>query len=299
MVSIINSISDLHKLMSVSKPEHPSVSVVNSADAVFTKLAIWEKFALNFYCISMKKYCSAKMRYGQQYYDFDEGIMTFTAPGQVLSLDFENVVASEGYMLFFHPDFIQGHPLAKQIKNYGFFSYAVNEGLHLSQKEEKIIEDILIGVQHEYKVIDMHTENVVISQIELLLNYSVRFYERQFITRKKQSNDLLVRFEDLLNKHFDTEKLESIDTILVNDIASKLNVSPNYLSDILKVHTGLSTQQHIQNRIVEKAKEILSLTNLSVAEIAYMLGFERPQSLNKLFKNKTNLSPLEYRRSFN
>ena len=239
------------------------------------------------------------MRYGQQYYDFDEGIMTFTAPGLVLSLDFENDVTSEGYMLFFHPDFIQGHPLAKQIKNFGFFSYAVNEGLHLSQREEKIIENVLVGIQHEYKVIDMHTQNVIISQIELLLNYSIRFYERQFITRKKQSNDLLVRFEDILNKHFDTEKLESIDAILVNDIANKLNVSPNYLSDILKVHTGLSTQQHIQNRIIEKAKEILSLTNLSVAEIAYILGFERPQSLNKLFKNKTNLSPLEYRRSFN
>jgi AraC-like DNA-binding protein len=299
MVSIINSISDLHKLMSISKPEHPSVSVVNSADAVFTKSAIWEKFALNFYCIAMKKYCTAKMRYGQQYYDFDEGIMTFTAPGQVLSLDFENDVASEGYMLFFHPDFIQGHPLAKQIKNYGFFSYAVNEGLHLSQREEKIIENVLVGIQHEYQVIDMHTQNVIISQIELLFNYSIRFYERQFITRKKQSNDILVRFEDILSKHFDTEKLESIDTILVNDIASQLNVSTNYLSDILKVHTGLSTQQHIQNRIIEKAKEILSLTNLSVAEIAYILGFERPQSLNKLFKNKTNLSPLEYRRSFN
>ena len=299
MVNIINSISDIHKLLSISKPKHPSVSVVNSADAVFTKSNIWEKFVLNFYCIAMKKHCTAKMRYGQQYYDFDDGIMTFTAPGQVMSLDFENDVASEGYMLFFHPDFIQGHPLAKQIKNYGFFSYAVNEGLHLSQTEEKIIENILVGIHHEYKVIDMHTQNVVISQIDLLLNYSIRFYERQFITRKNHSNDLLVRFEDILNKHFDTEKLESIDVILVNDIANKLNVSPNYLSDILKMLTGLSTQQHIQNRIIEKAKEILSLTNLSVAEIAYILGFERPQSLNKLFKNKTNLSPLEYRRSFN
>jgi len=299
MVSIINSISDLHKLMSVSAPEHPLVSVVDSADAVYIKSAVWKKFVLNFYCIAMKKNCTAKMRYGRQYYDFDEGIMTFTAPGQVLSLDFEDEVVSEGYMLFFHPDFIQGHPLAKQIKNYGFFSYAVNEGLHLSQKEEKIIEDVLVGIQHEYKVIDVHTQHVVISQIDLLLNYSVRFYERPFITRKNNSNDLLVRFEDILNKHFDTEKLESIAPILVNDIASKLNVSPNYLSDTLKVLTGLSTQQHIQNKIIEKAKEILSLTSLSVAEIAYMLGFERPQSLNKLFKNKTNLSPLEYRRSFN
>jgi AraC-like DNA-binding protein len=299
MVSIINSISELHKLMAISRPEHPSVSVVNSTEVVYTKSAVWEKFVLNFYCIAMKKHCTAKMRYGQQYYDFDEGIMTFTAPGQVLSLDFETEVISEGYMLFFHPDFIQGHPLAKQIKNHGFFSYAVNEGLHLSQAEEKIIENVLVGIQHEYKVIDMHTQNVVISQIELLLNYSTRFYERQFITRKKQSNDLLARFEDILYRHFDTEKLEGIETILVNDIAGRLNVSPNYLSDILKVHTGLSTQQHIQNKIIEKAKEILSLTNLSVAEIAYMLGFERPQSLNKLFKNKTNLSPLEYRKSFN
>lgn len=285
--------------MSISKPEHPAVSVVNSADAVYTKSAVWEKFALNFYCIAMKKYCTAKMRYGQQYYDFDEGIMTFTAPGQVLSLDFENEIVSEGYMLFFHPDFIQGNPLTKQIKNYGFFSYAINEGLHLSEREEKIIENVLVGIQHEYKVIDMHTQNVIISQIELLLNYSVRFYERQFITRKKQSNDLLVRFEDILNNHFDTEKLESIETILVNDVASKLNVSPNYLSDILRVHTGLSTQQHIQNRMIEKAKEMLSLTDLSVAEIAYTLGFEHPQSLNKLFKNKINISPLEYRKSFN
>ncbi len=188
--------------------------------------------------------------------------------------------------------------MSKTIKNYGYFSYAVNEALHLSEKEEAMITTTMLNIEQEYRSgIDIYSQDVIVSHIELLLNYSNRFYNRQFITRKSASNDLLVKLDHLLTEYFDKHLQSGLPT--VHFISEQLNISSNYLSDLLRTLTGQSTQQHIHNKLIEKAKEILTTTSLSVSEIAYQLGFEYPQSFSKLFKSKTNVSPLEFRHSFN
>lgn len=204
-----------------------------------------------------------------------------------------------GKMLLFHPDFLYGHSLGSTIKNYGYFSYEFNEALHLSEKEEQSVTEIFTKITNEYQSIDIHTQNIILTQIELMLQYCDRYYQRQFITRKKASSTLLVRFEEIVNRYFDSGKAMERALPSLEDIASEVNISPRYMSDMLRTLTGQSAQQHIQDIIVTKAKEKLSTTNISVAEIAYELGFERPQSFNKLFKNKTNFTPLAFRASFN
>jgi AraC family transcriptional activator of pobA len=301
-MQVINSISEKHRLVSLPDPLHPLISVVRIADMRFTDSITWEHFALNFYCISLKRDVSGKSRYGQQYYDYDKGVMTFVAPKQVLSLpgsQTDALSSASGYALLLHPDFLYKHPLAAKIRSYAFFSYNVTEALHLSEKEEKNMEDIFLKIDEEYQHIDHHTQEIILSHIDLLLNYSNRFYERQFITRKTVNHDVLSRMEHLLNEHFDEEESLKKGVPTVESLANQLNLSPHYLSDLLRSLTGKSAQQHIQEKLIEKAKEYLSLTNLSVAEIAYHLGFEYPQSLNKLFKKKTNISPLEFRQTFN
>ncbi len=302
---IINSISEFHKLLSLPKPLHPLVSVIKVSDMqLLTANDVWEKFSVNFYSISLKSDVNARVKYGQQYYDYDKGTMSFFAPKQIQSLVVEEVnqVNQEcgiGYMLMFHSDFLHKHPIATAIKNYGFFSYAVNEALHLSEREEKDIIEIFQKIETEYQHIDRHTQDIILSQIDLLLNYSNRFYERQFITRKAVNNDLLSKMEQLLNDYFNNDETLKNGLPTVEFLAGKLNVSAHYLSDMLRSLTGQNAQTHIHEKLVEKAKEYLSSTNLTVAEIAYQLGFEYPQSFNKLFKKKTDVSPLEFRQSFN
>lgn len=296
----IDSISQFHRLLSLPEPLHPLISIVHVQDIRFTGDKVLKQFFLNFYSVSLKKDVQAKMKYGQQYYDFDKGTMSFTAPKQIQSHDIlPNERPGTGYVLFFHPSFLGKHPLASNVKNYGFFSYAVNEALHLSDKEEKNIMDIFQKIEQEHQHIDRHTQDIILSQIDLLLNYCVRFYERQFITRKAVNNDLLAKMEQTIGEYFeDKESLEN-GPPTVEYFANKFNLSPHYLSDMLRSLTGQSAQQHIQEKLIEKAKEYLMVTNLSVAEIAYKLGFEYPQSFNKLFKKKTNLSPLEFRKIVN
>lgn len=301
-MKIINSISEKHRLVSLPEPLHPLVSVVNISDMRFKDDPIWKHFSVNFYCISLKRNIAGKTKYGQQYYDYDKGVMTFLAPKQILSLDADQMdilTPATGYALFIHPDFLYKHPLAAAIKNYGFFSYTVNEALHLSEKEEKNIEEIFHKIAEEYKHIDRHTQDIILSQIDLLLNYCNRFYQRQFITRKAANHDVLAKMELLLNQYFNDEKTLKTGPPTVESLADQLHLSSYYLSDLLRSLTGQSAQQHIQEKLIEKAKEYLSITNLSVAEIAYQLGFEYPQSFNKLFKKKTNISPLKFRQSFN
>ncbi len=205
-----------------------------------------------------------------------------------------------GSTLLIHPDFLINYPLGKNIKNFGFFSYSVNESLHLSEKEKTIVLNILRNIEEELQSnIDDFSQDVIISQIELLLNYSNRFYKRQFITRKAVSNDLLTKFETLMSDYFNNQTALMKGLPTVQYLAEQLTISPRYLSDMLRSLTGQNAQQHIHNKVIEKAKEILSISNSSVAEVAYLLGFEHPQSFNKLFKRKTNLSPLEFRQSFN
>lgn len=292
------SISALHRMLGLSKPLHPLISLVDNTCISVEKERLPASFLFGFYKISYKTGFPGKIRYGQGYYDFEEGSLVFTAPDQVLAVATD--AQYEGYTLLIHPDFIRNYPLAKNIHNYGFFSYSVNEALFLSEKEKGIILNIFDNLKEELKSnIDDFSQDIVIAQIELLLNYSNRFFKRQFITRKAVNHDLLAKLEELLNEYFNEDKGLMNGLPTVQYLAGELNISPRYLSDMLRSLTGQNAQQHIHNKLIEKAKEILSISNLSVAEIAYQLGFEHPQSFNKLFKRKTSLSPLEFRQSFN
>lgn len=294
---LFNSISDLHRVLGLPKPLHPLVSLVDNTALAVNKGELPDSFLLNFYKISYKQGSSGKIRYGQNYYDFDEGGLVFTSPKQLLAITDDREY--RGQTLLIHPEFIRNHSLAKNINNYGFFSYAANEALYLSDKEKNIIDSILANIGDELQsAIDDFSQDVIISQIELLLNYSNRFYKRQFITRKAVSNDLLTKLEELWTVHFNQQTALVKGLPTVQYLADQLNVSPRYLSDLLRSLTGQNAQQHIHDKLIEKAKEILSISNLSVAEVAYQLGFEHPQSFNKLFKSKTNYSPMAFRQSF-
>lgn len=282
------------------RPEHPLVSLVDYS--LVNYQAEGEiGWVQNFYSIGLKRNIQSKFRYGQQQYDFDEGLLSFIAPGQLVHLTLEKQAEPpSGYLLLIHPDFIWNTSLAKTIQQYEFFGYAVTEALFLSEKEEAIITGILHNIQREYESsIDKFSQSIIIAQIEVLLNYSERFYQRQFITRQKINHQVLDRLETILNAAFNSDDLVQQGLPTAQEIARQLNISPNYLGSLLKSLTGQTTQQHIQNKLIEKAKEWLSTTDLSVSEIAYELGFEHPQSFSKLFKNKTNTSPLAFRQSFN
>jgi AraC family transcriptional activator of pobA len=297
-MNAIKSISEFHRLLSLPEPKHPLVSVINLAESIFLEDEVWKGFVNRFYCVALKREAKGKIKYGQQHYDYDKGVLSFTAPNQVQYLDLHNMECGSGFLLIFHPDFLLKHPLATTINSYGFFSYAVNEALHLSEDEENDLITILNKIDKECQHIDRHTQEIILSQIDLLLNYSNRFYERQFITRKNNNHEILIKFEQFVNEYFIADTSNK-GLLTVQRIAEQMNLSPNYLSDLLRVHTGQNTQQHIHEKLIEKAKEKLSTTNLSVSEIAYALGFEHSQSFSTLFKKKTTMSPLEFRHAFN
>jgi AraC-like DNA-binding protein len=298
----VKTISEFHQFRELPKPEHPLISVVDVGAINHIPDERPTSLMFDFYSIALKRNFSAKMRYGQQQYDFDEGIMFFMSPGQVFGIDIDPhaELKQSGWMLLIHPDFLWNTPLAKKMRHYEFFDYAVNEALFLSDKEEATIGSIFQNIQQEYSSnIDKFSQDIIIAQIELLLTYSERFYQRQFITRKISNHQVLDRLEELLNAYFDGDDIVTKGLPGVTYVAEKLNVSPGYLGGLLKVLTGLNTQQHIHQKLIDKAKEKLSTTGLTVSEIAYELGFEHPQSFSKLFKTKTNLSPMEFRQSFN
>ncbi|MCF0063791.1 helix-turn-helix transcriptional regulator [Dyadobacter chenwenxiniae] len=294
----IQSITEIHRLMGLEKPYHPLIGLIDLAG--LKNDTGLDAVVFDLYVISMKRGCD-KLFYGQQKYDFDEGLMAFMSPGQVLRGE-ENGVPHklEGWMLFIHPDFLWNTTLAKKIKQYEYFGYTTNEALFLSDHEEALVNGIIANIKNEYKSnIDKFSQDVIIAQLELLLTYAQRFYERQFITRKITSSRTLERMEAVLTEYFNDDDLVSKGLPTVKHVAEKLNVSAKYLASLLKQLTGQTTQQHIHEKLVEKAKEKLSTTELTVSEVAYELGFEHSQSFNKLFKAKTKQSPLEFRQSFN
>ncbi|GAB0157274.1 helix-turn-helix domain-containing protein [Chryseobacterium sp. Alg-005] len=297
-----NSISDFHAFCGLPNPEHPLISLIDYSKVKYPVNDNELKWVQNFYSIGLKRNVNAKFNYGQQEYDFDSGVLCFVSPLQFLSLEMKPEVEVEptGYLLLIHPDFLWGTSLIRKIKSYEFFSYQINEALFLSDKEERIIVDLFKNIEKEYQTnIDKFTQDLIVAQLELFLIYSERFYERQFFTRKKSSHELLVRFEEVLSQYFDSGNLLEKGIPSVKTIAEQMNISPNYLGTLLRIHTRQNTQQHIQNKIIDSAKERLSTTSLSVSEIAYELGFEHPQSFSKLFKQKTNQSPGEFRKLFN
>jgi len=294
----ISTISEIHNLLQVPKPVHPLISLVDNSLMVTYTDMLDRPFFLNFYKISYKYSTTGRMGYGQGYYDFNEGGMMFTSPNQLISV--ADQAKYYGATLLFHPDFIRNHPLGSAIKKYGFFSYETNEALFLSDKEKKIILGLFDNINEELNTsIDDISQDVLISYIEVLLNYSNRFYKRQFITRKVVNHDVLTKIEHLLEDYFADEKSLVNGLPTVEYLAAGANLSPRYLSDMLRALTGQNTQQLIHEKLVEKAKEKLSSRELSISEIAYQLGFEHPQSFSKFFKTKTHLSPGEFRDSFN
>lgn len=298
----IRSVSQFHQLRGLPKPEHPLVSVVNFDDVKHPVKGEPQNLVADYYSIALKRNFSPDLKYGygQQEYDFDEGIMFFIAPGQVFSVNSGSDYKLSGWMLLIHPDFLWNTLLAKKIKHYEYFSYAVHEALFLSDREETTLISIMQNIKQEYNSnIDAFSQDVIIAQLELLFAYAERFYNRQFLTRKISSHKILEKLEDILIEYFDSDALQSNGLPTVQYIANALYVSPNYLSGLLKTLTGQSTQQHIHNKLIDKAKEKLSTTSLSVSEIAFTLGFEHSQSFSKLFRNKTNCTPLEFRQSFN
>lgn len=289
----INSIHQLHQLLGYEKAKHPLVSIIDFREIQLDENFTQSRNVLNLYFICLKSASQKAFVYGKNHYDFQEGTMVFMAPGQVFSLiDLDEGNAYDGWGLFFHPDFIMGYPLANRIKNFSFFSYSVNEGLYLSDDEKATISELANGIKKEYSGnIDDYSQDLIVTAIEQLLNYSQRFYSRQFITRKKQNSDLVSKFEQLLTDYFKDNDTQPT----VEYFAEKLHLSPGYLTDLLKRETSKTTKEHIQNYLIENAKYRLLNSGESVSEIAFTLGFEYPQYFNRLFKQKTGKTPLEYR----
>jgi len=296
------TISEYHKLAGLPKPGHPLVSVVNMEDVKMPMVSGQASMIFDFYSIALKRVPDATIKYGQQICDFDDGILFFMAPGQVFTVEVaqRGEHHSTGWMILFHADLLWGTHLAKTVKQYDFFDYSLYEALHVSEVEENTLNAIAAHITAEANTnIDGFTQQIIIAQLELLLSYSERFYQRQFITRKTVSHEILNRLEDLIARYFRSGDLVNKGLPTVNSIANKLNVSAGYLTAMLKSLIGQSTKQYLHEKLIELAKEKLSTTSRSVSEISYELGFEHLQSFSRLFKTKTNLSPKEFRESFN
>jgi AraC-like DNA-binding protein len=295
----LESISQLNALFQQTAPKHPLISVVD-----FSKIEKHEKIeeiklTCGFYSVMFKNHCANKLKYGKEYYDFQEGTLMCIAPNQIITI--ENNANSEnadivGWGLFFHPDLIRGTSLGNKIKEYTFFSYEVNEALHLSDKEKQTLWDCVDKLENELSEnIDLHSQTLITSNIELLLNYCARYYDRQFITRKKVNTNLLTKFETILNSYFNSNDQQYKKLPSVKYFADLLFLSPNYLSDLLKKETGKTAQEYLHYYLIEEAKNNLLNTDDPINEIAFNLGFEYPQYFSKLFKSKTGITPLAYR----
>ena len=290
----LESISDLHALVHYPPPRHPLISVVDHCD--FYRMRPMEKalYRFGFYTISCKRY-EGLLYYGKSQYDFKEGSLLFTAPWQVIGTG-PDVTVDEGWALFIHPDLLHGTSLGMKMHEYSFFQYEVNEALHVSEEEKQLLKDCVDKIVREYSQnIDKHTQNLIVSNIELLLNYCNRFYDRQFYTRAKVNADVIQRFERLVKEYFSQPGLIEAGLPPVSYFASRLNLSAGYLSDLLQKFTGKTTQEHIHLELVERAKSMLWSTEKSISEIAYELGFEHPSHFAKLFKAKTGKTASEFR----
>jgi AraC family transcriptional activator of pobA len=295
----LRSIAEIHRMLDLPGPTHPLITLLDTREERINLSRLPVSYVTTLYKISFVNKLGGQFRYGQGYYDFDEGSMIFTAPNQVVGST-AIYKGNEGYSLIFHQDFLQGYPLAAKIKQYGFFSYASNEALHLSEQERTTVSSIFTIIQEELNSrIDDFSQEVIIAQIELLLSYARRFYKRQFLTRQVASNHLLQRLEELLNSYFTEGTSGNNGVPTVQYLSKQLNYTPNYLSDMLRSLTGLNAQQHIHEKLIERSKELLSATTLTISEVAYQLGFEHSQSFSRLFKSKTKLSPVQFRHAFN
>lgn len=290
------SIGQLSNSMGFGEPKHPLITIFDTAQLAYGEERVGKKFTSNMYCIALKD-ASCGLDYGRNHYDFNEGALIFTAPDQVITLTKTQALNEvQGWMLYFHPDLIRNMPLGAKIDEYSFFSYEVHEALHLSKQEEDTITNCVRMIESEINErIDNHSQQVLVSNIELLLNYSTRFYERQFHTRAAQHSDVVSQVESILKSYYQSNHLLEKGKLSVKYLAEACNLSPAYLSDLLRKETGRSAKEHINNFIVDKAKNMLLSSKDSISGISYQLGFNYPHYFGRLFKNKTGLTPQEYR----
>lgn len=294
----IKSITGLHQYLGIEEPKHPLISLLQLKEVLNTFHLKYFKYTLGLYQISLKGNCPfVVLNYGRNPYDFEEATMLFTAPNQVLEYRKDTFAKmSNGWALFFHPDLIRKSELGKKIDQYSFFDYSVNEALHLSEDEKKTVTEITQKIKKEYDTnIDQHSQMLIVSNLELLLNYCTRFYDRQFFTRTSFNKNIVTQFEGLLKQYYQSDKPIKIGFPTVQYCGDTMNISPKYLSDLLRKETGRNTQDHIHQFIIEKAKTILLNSNKTISEIAYELGFKYPQYFSKIFKKKTKMSPNEFR----
>ncbi|MEC3875773.1 helix-turn-helix domain-containing protein [Chryseobacterium salviniae] len=292
----LKTISEINKFVQ-TKTQHPLVSVVDfSASNEYLEEGI--RISADFYTIMFKNYCSNQMKYGRQSIDFQDGNLICIAPKQLITLDneIEKREDTMGWGLFFHPDLLYGTALGSKMNDYTFFSYEISEALHLSEKEKQTLYDCIQKIETElHENIDQHSQNLIVTNIELLLNYCLRYYGRQFITRKGINSNTISHVENLLKEYFRSDQIKEKGLPTVKDLAEAVHLSPNYLSDLLKKETGMNAQDHIHYYLIKEAKNILLNTNFSIGEVAFSLGFEYPQYFSKLFKQKTGHTPVEYR----
>ena len=293
----IKSISQLHEMLGYEKPKHPLITIIDYSKIIGNPEHYDVKIVTDFYMISLKSPSPKSLQYGRQYYDFEEGTMMFMSPEQVFSVgDFNEQIQYQGWGLYFHPDLISNTSLGEKIKEYNFFTYSVSEALHISEDEKQTLNELTCVIEKEYKSnIDQFSQSVIVTAIEQLLNYSQRFYGRQFLTRQKLNTDLISNFEQLVTDYFKSKLLTDKGIPTVDYFANKLNLSAGYLTDLLKKEIGKTTKEYLQIEVIERAKYKLLNSNDTVSEIAYTLGFEYPQYFNRLFKQKTGMTPLDYR----
>lgn len=290
----LNTVDTYNKLYGL-ETLHPLVSVVDLTKA--TKVANNIQMDYGLYALFLKGGKECEIKYGRRNYDYQEGTIVSFAPGQVVEVNMiKEDVQPKVYGIVFHPDIIRGTSLGLNIKNYRFFSYSANEALHLAEQEKKVVMDCLAKIESELKhSIDRHSKQLIAINIELLLNYCLRFYERQFITRDIVNKDALQKFEQYINDYWESEKSMANGLPSVAYFADKIHLSPNYFGDLVKKQTGKSAQEYIQFKVIERAKDRIANTSLTMSQIAYELGFQYPQHFGRLFKKQTGQTPNQYR----
>lgn len=296
----IKSITQLHEILGYEKPKHPLISVLDASKIKANPELVGQKFSADFYLVSLKEH-DCGMMYGRNYYDFEEGTLVFTAPNQVVSSTEESVaIKQEGWMLFFHADLIRKTPLGEKIDKYSFFSYDSHEALHLSDQEKKILGECVKNIKTEYNLnIDGHSQSLFVANLELILNYCSRFYDRQFHTRTTKNKDVVSQFESLLKSYFSSDNLSELGQPTVQYFADLTHLSPNYLGDLLKKETGKNVKEHINEVLLNKAKNLLLNSSNTISEVAYELGFNYPHYFSRMFKSHTGFTPQKYRESIN
>jgi len=298
----INRVSEMHQLGNLSKPKHPLISVIHNRNIKTVSGVQEARIINNLYTIIFKSSAAcSSFSYGRNTYDYEEGTLVFTAPGQVMEFEKDEAaddnIDPNGWSLIFHPDLFRKSDLSKRMGKYSFFHYDSNEALHVSDEERASIEDLLSKISKEYsQTLDQHSQNLIISNIELFLDYCLRFYDRQFLSRTNLNGDKVSRFERFLVNYYETEEALENGVPSVESCAAALHLSPNYLSDLLKKNTGKTTLEHIHLFLIDKAKNSLLNSSGTISEVAYSLGFEYPQRFSNLFKSKTGMSPTEYRK---